>query len=219
MDNVSGNISVTPVVSRKWYEIWRDVWLHPSSNTFRSMLADPSASASRGFTWVAVTELAVGVLGALLELVLLGSNATGGVAGTLVCGIIVAPIASIIGLAISAGIYHGTALIFKGAGTWSQLVYCFAAIQAPYLVIGTLLNDLSVLLISSRGLLLVCAGLIGLAVGIYSLVLYVCAIDGVENFGTGKAVLTAVLPTVVILALVFCAFGSLLAGLLSSYTQ
>jgi len=218
MDNVPSILSATPAVSRKWYEIWQDVWLHPGVATFRSMLTDPSAGSSRGFTWVAVTELIVGVLGALLSLAFFGSNASGGIIGLLFCGIIAAPLISVVGLAISAGIYHGTARLFKGTGTWSQLVFCFAAVQAPYLIIGTLYNDLRMLLLSSQALLL-CSGLIGLVLVIYSFVLYVCAIDGVENFGTGKAVLTAVLPTVVILALVFCAFGSLLVGLLSSYTR
>jgi hypothetical protein len=70
-------ISVQPVQSRKWYQIWWDVWKHPNVASFNSILNEPDHDPVRGFVWIGVISLIVGFLGSLVYYFVLGSQVAG----------------------------------------------------------------------------------------------------------------------------------------------
>lgn len=196
---------ITPGSPMKWYQVWWHVWTHPGAEAFRTILRDPTANSSRGFVWIAVTSLITAVV---YSLIYSSSRYFGDSVFFLLCYIILTPLFAIIGLAISAGIYRLIAGLFGGTGTWGELAYCFAAITAPASILAIPVAFLTPLMIDvdTTGFTLgpLCLiQLISLAVGIYSIVLFVSAIDGVENIGTGKAVLAYFIPVIVVIVLVF----------------
>ena len=136
---------------------------------------------------------------------------------SLICTVIAAPIAAVIGMTISAAIYHGIAKLFGGNGQWGQLVFCFSAIQAPWYLLTALLSLLSstvsVYSLTSQGStalaqpmssLPICLAIPSLILSIYSLVLFASAIIAVENLDTGRSLLTVFLPVIVVILLVVC---------------
>ncbi len=200
-----------------WYEVWMLVVTHPSRDSFRRILADPTARPARAFIWVAVIGLIFGVLEAIVTRVV-GSEAIGqfgglGLLANLVCIAIGAPIFSVIGLALGAAILRGIAALLKGVGNFNEMVYSLASVQAPFSIISGILSLIATAV--SRGtfsltgggggsLLGLCLAPISLVVGIYAIVLEVLAIDTVEKFGTGKAVLTLLIPLVVLVLIGVC---------------
>jgi hypothetical protein len=146
------------------------------------------------------------------------------------CYVVVGPIIAVIGLAISAGIYHWIAQRFGGTGDWNRLVFCLACIQAPISLISTLIGGLAAPFYpsfirdssfsSGTGLptfspLICLFALVGIGISIYSIVLYIIAIRAVENIDTGKAILTFFSPVIVIFVLGFactCVLTLLTAG-------
>ena len=60
-------------------------------------------------------------------------------------------------------------------------------------------------------------GPFALALGIYSIVLQVLAIDAVENIGTWKSVATFFIPAVILVVLTICCSLTILVPLFSSY--
>jgi hypothetical protein len=204
----------------KWYEAWWHVWTHPGAEAFRTILRDPRATPARGFIWVAV----VSVITALLTLLTfnLGSSQFKGLEefrnGMLIlysCFAILTPIFAVIGLAISAAIYRGVASLFQGTGTWDKMVYAFAAVTAPATLLAIPSFFVSQFLTNPgtgdlTGVAPVCIlGVFNIAIGIYTLVLMIAAIDGVENIGTGKAIAVYFLPTLLVIALIVCAVMSI----------
>lgn len=216
---------------RKWYEIWWYVLTHPSANTFREILREPGANATRGFIWVAVTSLISSIISSILGAVF---SPTGFDPLTFACSFIFVPVAAIIGLAVAAAIFHFVARLFGGTGTWERLVYAFASFTAPFSLIGSLFSifltpylTASMSTLSTTGEFtdpsammqlatpLACVmSLVGTIVGIYSIVLYVSAIDGVENIGTGKAVMTYFAPTILVIVLCLCLTAALVAAII-----
>jgi hypothetical protein len=214
---------VTANTDMKWYQIWWHVWTHPGAEAFRTILRDSQASAKRGFLWIAVTSLV-----SYLVYGISFSRYFSDAIVYLIC-VLIAPFAGIIGLAISAGIFHFFAGLLGGSGTWEKLVYCFAAISAPASLLsipasilttfqrGTFFDPSSTSLQTSPLSCLV--SLIGFAAGIYTIVLFVSAIATVENTGTGKAVLIYFIPILVGIALVICLIAVVVIPAIISATR
>jgi hypothetical protein len=216
---------------RKWYEIWWAVLRHPGKETFRSILQEPNANATRGFIWVAVvtliTALVIGLASLPLIRTLPGSSSDLIVNSSifiviLVFEIILAPLFAVAGMAVAAAIYHGIARLFGGMGQWGQLVFCLAAISAPFALLSAAINlvmlPFTVWFPSDYSpLVSCCVGPFALALGIYALVLQVIAIDAVENIGTWKSVATFFIPVVIVVVLTICCSLTILVPLFSSY--
>lgn len=206
-----------------WHEVWMEVVTHPSRDSFRLILSDPGAGPARAYFWVGI----LGIIFAILEVVvmqLVGSPQlsdlpTGSIGFYMACLVIATPIMSVVGLALMTAILRGIAGLFGGQGNYNNLVYCLAAIQAPISIVGILLSLISSALTSgaassgsiesltSGSMAALCVLPFSLAIGIYSFVLDVLAIDTVEKIGTGKAVLTLLLPGIVVFLVIFgCAF-------------
>ncbi len=207
----SYNENVPAGQSMPWYTVWTEVITHPSRDTFRRILADPTASPNRAYIWVAVLSFIFGSLQAVFYQVTgvspLGNARPVSPAVLLLCGAILAPLFAVIGLALGTAILHGIAKLLGGIGTYNPLVYCLGAAQAPMSIASYLLTFITLVL--SRGgttgsLASLCVVPFSLAVGIYAIVLQVLAVDEVEKIGTGKAVLTVLIPTIILLLIVGC---------------
>jgi hypothetical protein len=220
-----------PSAPRKWYEIWWVILRHPGKDTFQSILQEPNATYSRGFIWIAVVTLITALIISLASLPLLRtlprdpSNAFLNSSIFLIClgsEVILAPFLAIAGMAIGAAIYHGIARLFGGMGQWGQLVFCLAAISAPFSLLSAAINlvtlPFTVWFPSGYSSFVSClVGPFALALGIYALVLQVIAIDAVENIGTWKSVATIFIPVVILVVLTVCCLLTLLVPLVSTY--
>lgn len=202
-----------------WHEVWMEVVTHPSRDSFRLILSDPGAGPARAYFWVGI----LGIIFAILEVVVmqftgspqLAELPTGYTGFYMACLVISTPIMSVVGLALMAAITRGIAGLFGGQGNYNNLVYCLAAVQAPISIVGILLSLISSAITSGAAsggsleslntgyLAALCVLPFSLAIGIYSFILDVLAIDTVEKIGTGKAVLTLLLPGIVVVLIVF----------------
>ena len=118
---------------------------------------------------------------------------------TLICG---APIGAVIGVlffALNTAIVQWVAKMFKGTGSYNQLIYAIAAFTAPIMLVSGVISALT--LIPFIGL---CFTIISLGISIYSLVLLVMAVKGVNQFGWGEAIGSVLLPGIVIGVLCGC---------------
>jgi hypothetical protein len=223
-------LPVQTSVPRKWYEIWWAILRHPGKETFRSILEEPNATYSRGFIWIAVVTLITAVVISLASFPLMKSLTKGSSDVFLNSGIfiiilfaevILAPLFAIAGMALGAAIYHGIARLFGGMGQWGQLVFCLAAITAPFSLLSAAINLVTLPFTAwfpsnFSSLVSCCVTPFALALGIYALVLQVIAIDAVENIGTWKSVATIFIPVIIVIVLTVCCTLTLLVPLVSS---
>ena len=223
---------IQPVQSRKWYEIWWDVWLHPGIAPFQTILKEPNHSMTRGFIWVAVTSFIITLISSVFSALVMRNLVSDAFGGTMlenyatntlsaICGVILSPIFAIIGVAISAGIYHWVAKLFRGKGNWNDLVYCLSAVTAPGTLFGGVIGIFS-LLFFQNPVLIFLPVFVAFAFAVYMIVLNVNAIRAAEDVGTWEALGAIFIPTIVIVVLVTCC--SLVAlvpliGLVVSGTQ
>lgn len=194
----SAGIVDAPPVSEPlpWYSVWVGVVARPSRDSFRRILADPTARPARAFTWVAAVGGVFGLLRLLTSLVggadllrgvdLFGAGNLGFLTSPLGLAIS-APVLAVAGLALGAAILRGIAAFFQGAGNYGDLVYCLGAVAAPTNVVSGLISLVTP--VAGGGM-----ALISLAVVIYTIVLDVLAVDTVEKFGTNRAALTVLAP-------------------------
>jgi hypothetical protein len=216
-----------PVISRKWYEIWRDVWTNPGVEAFWSILKEKDHSATRGFIWIGVTALILGLISSIVSIPLLNRVSSqvpsflssGETVLTALCTIILAPITVIIGTIIMTGIYHFVAKLFRGNGNWSDLVFCLAAVIAPASIISTVVSAIWSIFSQVRVLFFLVAilfGIIAVALGIYNIILYILAIRASENVGTGGAIATVLIPIGVVLVISVCCVATLIPAFVNS---
>jgi hypothetical protein len=216
-----------PVSSRKWYEIWRDVWTNPGVEAFWSILKEPNHSATRGLIWIGVTSLVLGLASAIVSIPVYNStfsSITGSAGGgetiiTALCTVILTPIFTVISMMIMTGIYHLVAKLFGGNGTWGDLVFCLAAVIAPASVISSVLGIVGGIFSGIQILFFIIAilfGIITIVLIIYNIVLYILAIKASENVGTGGAIATVLIPVGVVLVLGICCALTLVPALVNS---
>src|SRR4030043_2491458 len=89
------------LTNRKWYELWAEVWLHPSDTSFKSILNERDHEAMRGFIWIGVASLIAGIFGQIVTFQTtrtLLQYPSGGDILFYVCGVVVTPITDIIGI-------------------------------------------------------------------------------------------------------------------------
>lgn len=192
--------------SLKWYEVWREVFLHPSVATFERILADPKASSTRAFLWVAVMGVIAGVIQALVNQAtgIFNTAESGGLKflSSFVCGIFVAPIAAVVFLALGTFITHVIARALGGTGLYDRLLYCMAAISAPSTLVSVIFAILGAAgQVGTRSLLAICVAPFSLAFGIYTIVLEVLALRAAERLTTGRAILTLLMPLILFIIL------------------
>ncbi len=214
---------VPPVMSsgpKPFFQVWIDALTKPSEMTFAEMANSPSAKSSTAYLWVFVGYLVefffislVGNENLRRMMEQYGGSQTGfgaGIGGRLIVAVCGAPIIAVIGViffAIGVAIVQWIAGMFGGKGNMTQLAYALAAIQAPFLIVGGIVNLLAA--IPFVGL---CFSVLLSIAGIYVFVLQVMAVKGVNQFGWGAAIGSLLIPGLVIGFLCAClVIGSLMA--------
>jgi Yip1 domain len=127
------------------------------------------------------------------------SNGFGGGIIAVLCGAPLSAAFFLLYFVISVAIVQWIAKMFSGRGTFNQLAYVYGAIQAPYMLIGSLLTLLSA--IPFVGLCFTAIALIGY---LYILVLKIMAVKGVNQFGWGQAAGSVLIPFIVVITLCVC---------------
>ena len=188
-----GNLSNSQVgETLSWKEVWISAITQPSTATYERILQDPKSSANRAYGWVFISSLAGGAIGILISNIMPGESEIypgfSHIASTLCLPVLA--VISVIGLAISAGITQLVASALGGTGTYSKLVYAWAAYLAPLGFISSVIASIPLV------------NILGFPLVIYGMVLNVIAVKAVHQFGWGRAIASSVLILVGITVLV-----------------
>jgi hypothetical protein len=115
-----------------------------------------------------------------------------GVLITLVCGIPVGVVLAVIGFAILSGLLHLVARMLGGTGDYGKLAYMLALVSVPFTLLNSVLAPIPFV------------GCLSFLITLYLFVLQVLSIEAVHQFGIAKAVVTLIIPLVVLCLLVIC---------------
>jgi hypothetical protein len=196
-------------MSLKWFEIWRSAFLHPTIKTFSRIISDPKASTKWGIIWMAITSFIAWFVGpqrAILSGWVADNFGPPAVIYFLLIGAIVAPIFGMVCLLIEAAIAHGLARLFDGAGTFHQLVYCWAVMLLPFILLSGLVMYFPSIFSSSRSFIFSATGrtiqiislLMLIGVNLYLFYAQVVALSAVEKIGIGKSFGIFILQAIVV---------------------
>ena len=200
MNEPSNDPMLTPSAPEPFYQVWLKAVTKPNEQTYADIANSPDANPNKAYLWVFLTYLVTYFL-VILATMLGGSSQYGVDMGSVLGGsaialLCVAPIGAGLGVlifAINAAIIQWVAKLFKGVGNYNQLVYAFGAILAPIGLVSGVISALSV--IPYIGM---CFSFLSFAVSIYTIVLMVMAVKGVNKFGWGEAAGSVLLPGLVI---------------------
>jgi hypothetical protein len=202
------------------FQIWIMALTKPDEDTYSRIIRDPRANLGKALLWVSATSLigysilllaniALGTLGILSQFSefsglapqyrnLLGSS--------LLIAILCVPVWTVVNVVIFliyAGIVHFIASALGGTGTYSKLVYAFAAFTAPFSLIYDFLLVIP---------LIQC---LAIFTGIYAFFLSILALKVVHRFSWGKSIGTFII-LLVLMFFLFVIIGLLLMRLLDS---
>lgn len=190
-----------------WFSTWMDAITKPNEQTYEALSERPDAQTNnRAFTWIflagTVAAIITGILQAILQaagftpqmpgLEQFGGAAPRSVVASLGIALCTSPISGAIAtlvFAIFVGIVQWVAKMFGGTGTFSRLAYPMAAIYVPISLVSAVIAPFSTL-----GAAAYCAAPLSLLLLLYSLVLNVMAVKGVNRFGWGQAIGSYFLP-------------------------
>jgi len=172
-----------PPQSFTWQEVWRMALTEPNEEAYTAILADPQASARRGYLWyglaytlvfaIQVTAWSAGWSSAF-------STRTSSFHPSAILFLCLpfAGALAVLLLIIGAGIQHIIARLLGGEGTFDHMVYALSAFQSPIVLVSTLIGLIPVV------------GCFGALIGLYGLALNVVAVKAVYKFELGRALLT-----------------------------
>jgi hypothetical protein len=204
-----------PARPRPWYALWWDVWGNPGLTSFQALLAEPDRGSTRGFIWLGVTTIVVTIINSLSAVLVAGdfrtitSQFSINFSIIYLCGLLLTPVFSIIGMSIGAFIFHVISKLFGGSGKWDELVFCLSGVAAPYTLFEGVMAVIY-LLFSKIPFVVFVPLVVSIVIGLYMLILYVNAIRAAENIGTGQAIGTLLTPLVLLGVCYLFAFLGLL---------
>lgn len=211
--NEHSNAPIFDAPKEQFYQVWMKGLTKPNEQTYAEIANSPDANPNKAYLWVFLTGL-ISFLFVTIAVTLGGASSQygdigsmlGGTAITLLCAAPIGAALGVLGFAINAAIVQWVAGLFKGTGNYSQLVYAIASFSAPISLVSGVVASLSV--IPYIGM---CFSVLSFAISIYTIVLMVMAVKGVNKFGWGEAIGSVLLPGLVIGILCFCiVFGSLM---------
>jgi hypothetical protein len=204
-----------------WYQVWFNAIIQPSIATFEHILADPQAMTGRAYQWLAFSSLIAPIIGFVVSLVV-EILMTGQVLSvTIICwsfgllmrafigvpfieqvdftfdclgGLVVALIGisflGILGVLISSALTQFVARELGGQGTYGQLFYTQAAYTAPLGIVLAAVIPMPYINLLSLPFFY-----------IYTFILNVMALQAVNRFGLGPALVAAFTTTGIIVGL------------------
>jgi len=211
MDNYNDTPQERPKVNP-----FLSVWLHPKQ-TARYMIDEKSI----GF---AILIMSIGYIGSSLSGLIDPKFMTDFSLWilALLC-VIFAPIAGIIGTSFSTLIFWLFGKLFKGTGTFSDLFKGLSLTAIPFIVLiplyliwliaspETLMDTNSV---DTIPWLLLITGLVSLILAIWSLVITVGVVAEAHEFEIWKAILTVIIPSIILFIIFFIFFIILIFGII-----
>lgn len=180
-----------------WFEIWYNAFLRPTIKTYSRISSDPRSNVKWGLIWAAVMALVNWVVGPQ-RYVIAGYVAQmfGGqeiIYYVYVFGAFIIIILGVPCLALAVAILHGLARLFNGEGTFQRLLFSWAVMQLPFLLLIGLVIHIPFLpslredVHSMTGWLLASVKLfITLCIYLYLFYAQVVAFSAVEKFGVGE---------------------------------
>ena len=204
-----------PAKPRPWYELWWDVWGNPGLISFQALLNEPDRGSTRGFIWLGVTTIVVTLMNTLGAVLLAGdfrtiaSQFSSNFTIFYLCGLLLTPVFSILGMSIGAFIFHIISKLFGGSGKWDELVFCLSAVVAPYTLFEGVMAVIY-LLFSKIPFVVFVPLVVSIVIGFYMLVLYVNAFRAAEHVRTGQAIGTLLTPLILLGVCYLFAFLGLL---------
>jgi hypothetical protein len=214
-----------------WLETWIAAVTKPNPQTYVEIANSPAASTGKAYLWVFLAGLLsalVGVLaqGSLIERTLQSSGLsyTRGIGvslTTMLCSVPIGAVVLVLFFALGVALIQLVARMFGGQGTYNQLLYAASAIYVPVALASSVLSLLG--LIPFVGF---CFGILGFALAIYSLVLNIMAVKGINGFGYGAAIGSVFIPVLAIFLVIFCcvlivtlALGPVIGNVFSTINQ
>lgn len=184
-------------ILKELYEIWKNVLINPAG-TFKAQAK--KADYAEAVKHVGIAGIIQGILTGIL--LMMGLSAVGGILGygmlgasigimSIVLLAILVPISAIIGLFIGSGILYIIAKILGGKGDYQTQTYLMAIYMAPIGIISGVL-----------GMIPLAGIVIALIAMIYAIYLLTLSLKETHKYSTGKAVLTWLLPVIVVILLV-----------------
>ena len=202
----------------RWFEIWRIALLHPTIKAFSRLAGDPKASTKRGILWMCVASLTAWVVGPqrpILSGLVASEVGLKAIPIFVLIGAVAAPVIGVTTLLVGAAVSHGLARLLEGKGTYDQLVYSWAAILLPFVLLSGLAMYFPALFPTSRAFIL---SRVGIAIRISSLIMIlaaylylsyaeVVAFSAVERFSLGKGLAVLVLQAIVVGFAMACVYS------------
>lgn len=191
--------------SYSWSQVFLLALTKPSLDTYTKLIHDPGASANKAYLWLFVGGTLAYAIYFVIDLVIGGpfglvdtAPELAGASILVICCAPVAGILSVIGIAIQAAITQFVSRLMGGIGTYSQLLYGVAAYSVPISIISVIVSVFAVV----SPFVVFC---LSLPLSLYSVVLFITAINAANEFGWGKAILSGIIVPVVLFALISCA--------------
>jgi hypothetical protein len=218
------NMAPPPAERLSFFNVMLKAYTRPSTANFRSLARNPDASVGKAYLWIAIAAVISSIISTLVMQLFptyrlwdalnqyggdFGLNIdippqSGGLAiiTSLLCGVPLAAIFGVIGFAIVSGLLHLIAGLLGGKGDYGRLAYMLAAVSVPFSILSSLITPIPYL------------GCLAFLLSLYIIVLEVLAIDGVYQFGVGKAIITLLIPLIAIFLLAFCLAAGIVAILI-----
>lgn len=215
-------------------QTWLNVLTHPGEAVFQEERSKPQATLANAIIWIIVAGVIAAIFAAIgsaingalgtgtgfmqsmlsqmdlppearqqmLQALAVKSAGTGAtIFGALCSTLFIVPIAFLIGSAI----YFVIAKMFGGTGDFSEQTYLMATFSAPIIMVNAVIGVVPYL-----------GGCITFFISIYQLVLTYFAIKVSHNLSSGKAIMTILIPILVVFACVICGFVVMFATILGA---
>ena len=187
-----------PIEPLSWFQTWKLALTRPSVATFEQLANDPNASSRRGYKWIFIAFF----VGDVLSISMSFSPSAG-----FNCYLPISAVVAVILTFIYSRFVQWIAVKMDGTGTYSRLVYTFAASFAP------------IALISTAVALIPIVQYLVFPLFIYGLVLGMLAVRAVHQFGWGKAVASILTPYLLAMVLVAIPAVLMISYLLHSSSE
>jgi hypothetical protein len=198
------------------FQIWMDAVTKPRESTFARIASSPNATTTNAFLWVFLAALVssffsiIGqgaTINRLIQQQGLGNelgntlpSGGGSMIFQVICGAPIVAVITVVFFAIGVALVQWVARMFGGHGTYEKLAYTFAAIAAPISIVSGLIS-----LLGAIPFIGACFAILGVALGIYALVLQIMAAKAVNGFASyGPAVGSVLIPGAVIFLICCC---------------
>jgi hypothetical protein len=196
-----------------WQEVWTMVLTKPGVDTFKKILNDPQATAERAYKWIFWTGTVGMLISTIIAIFQLSSVRgarvdIGAALPSLGCGMLIVGIVCVVFFAIGNAITQFIARMLGGEGEYGDFQYVAGAYSAPLIMV-----NIAVSAFTSPSSSLGFLAIINLALTLYQFALQVMAVKAVNNFGWGKALVTVLIPVVIIVVIFLAVAPSLMSSL------